>query len=151
MDKPRRDDELRQVAKSLRNLEALGKLIEKWSLSSLVADDVFREIIAEYQEALTEFKDQLDRIEKMIIELSDPTSDNRQVTSKLRREMYIARIGSLKKQLKRQSDNKNILQEKEAEYGGHPPLELTTQIISVSEAIKKIEEELQYYRGLLDE
>ena len=144
-------EEVRYIASSLRKLDKLGDLLEKWLPSQAVADDIFRETLTEYQDTLTEVYSQLDRIERAIIELSNPETDNSQVTGKLRKEMYLARIESLKRQLKKLYNGKNILDEQVAEYGGRPPVELLTQTIEINEDIRKIESELSHYRGLLDD
>ena len=140
-----------EVKSSVRRLDKLLELLEKWLPSSAVADDIFRETLTEYQDTLSEVYSQLDRIERAIIELSNPETDNEQVTGKLRREMYQARIESLKRQLKKLYNGKNILDEQVAEYGGRPPIELLTQTIEINEDIRKTEDELKHYRGLLDE
>lgn len=141
--KPDNREEVKYIASSLRKLSELGELFEKGLSSLVVTDDVLMAV-------LTETSERLDRLEYALLELSKPDDQN-PLTSELRTEIYKARVESLKRQLLKQNKNKNALEEESANYAGYPPIELRNRINEIVEDMHRIEEEIEYFRRLLNE
>ena len=136
--------EVRYIYDQLKRLDVLAFQFERGLSALAVTDDMLREILVEMPE-------QLDRLERAILDLSHPDDkEMRQITNELRQEMYQSRIDSLKRQLLKQYKNKNTFEEQSAEYGGSPPVYLTNQINKTVENIGQIEQELEYFKDLLN-
>lgn len=131
-------DEVKQIAKSLRELHTIVKAFDKCVNYLVVTDDLLREFLAEVI-------DRLDRIEDEI----PGKEELHQITHELEQQRIRDHIRSLQTTISQQYANKDRLTEESAKYGANVPLEITNHIISISVEIDKLKSELGHFRELL--
>jgi len=132
-------DEVKYIAKSLRELFLIVQSFEKCVHYLVVTDDLLREFLAEVV-------DRLDRIEEDI----PGKEELHQITRELEQQRIRDHIRSLQTTITQQYANKDRLTEEAAKYGANVPLEITNHIISINVEIDKLKSELEHFRELLE-
>jgi hypothetical protein len=146
-DQPDRDEEVRSIAASLRQIIAIvselsriADVFERCFNYFIVTDDMFREFLSEVMTKLNQIQDEIPDKEQI-----------RWVTKELEQKRYRDHIRSLQIILSQQIANRDKLKEESAQYGINPPLGILNQIIGISVEIDKLESEIDHFRGLLSE
>lgn len=138
-------EEIKFIYESLKRLSILVETFERCFSSLAISDDLLREL-------LTEIPEQLDRIESAILAMTNPGQPGMgQITEELEQEILRGHIESLKRQLRQQHKNRDLLQEDAAKYGPSVPLHLTNQIIGASVEIDRTLSEIDHFKGLINE
>lgn len=133
------DDEVKYIAKSLRELYTIVESFQRCVNYLVVTDDLLREFLAEVI-------DRLDRIEDEI----PGKEELHHITRELEQQRIRDHIRSLQATITQQYANKDRLTEDAAKYGANVPLEMTNHIISINVEIDKLKSELEHFRELLE-
>ncbi len=141
-------NEIEEIAGALRRLYSLGDKFAQ-ALTALEKYQQIDDIIRELSEEVPSHLDRIDRLLLLIIDRLSTTTPvdhhQRKLTSELREEVFGSRRRSIMKQMLQTQSNLNQMEEQAAEYGHHPPLEVTNHIIKLRENFNALEQELDYF------